>query len=131
MTYRQTPESKAITDPASYDVIYADPPWSYNFSRSESRKVENHYPTMTLDEIKKLSIPAEDNAVLYLWATSPKLPEALEVMTAWGFAYKISGSSRERWLSISPGTGNVLCERPLPARQHGNGCGSRHAFYWS
>ena len=27
-------------------------------------------------------------AVLYLWATAPCLPAALEVMRAWGFAYK-------------------------------------------
>jgi N6-adenosine-specific RNA methylase IME4 len=71
-----------------YDVIYADPPWRYSFSKSKSRKIENQYPTMTVDEICSLDIPAKDNAVLYLWATAPKLLEALEVMAAWGFEYK-------------------------------------------
>jgi N6-adenosine-specific RNA methylase IME4 len=70
-----------------FDVIYADPPWEYEFSVSESREIENHYPTMTLDELKRLEIPAADNAVLFLWAPPPKLPEALEVMKAWGFRY--------------------------------------------
>lgn len=71
-----------------YQIIYADPPWRYNFSKSNSRKIENQYKTMTLEEIKNIKIPVDDNAVLYLWATSPKLIEALEVMKSWGFKYK-------------------------------------------
>lgn len=71
-----------------YSVIYADPPWRYSFSKSKSRKVENHYETMTLNDICSLKIPTEKNAVLYLWATAPKLLEALKVMEAWEFKYK-------------------------------------------
>lgn len=71
-----------------YSIIYADPPWRYDFSKSDSRKIENQYPTMSVEEICSLSIPCEDNAVLYLWATSPKLLEALQVMKSWGFNYK-------------------------------------------
>ena len=66
-----------------YNIIYADPPWKYDFSKDNSDRVENHYPTMTLEEIKFLKFPIEDNAVLFLWATAPKLIEALEVMKAW------------------------------------------------
>jgi len=71
-----------------YDVILADPPWRYSFSRSKSREIENKYPTMTQADLCALKIPAAKNSVLYLWATAPKLPEALEVMAAWGFKYK-------------------------------------------
>lgn len=71
-----------------YQVIYADPPWRYDFSKSNSREIENQYPTMTVQEICQLPIPAADNSALYLWATAPKLLEALEVMLAWGFQYK-------------------------------------------
>lgn len=71
-----------------YPVIYADPPWRYEHSVSGSREIENQYPTMTLDEIKALRIPAQDDAVLFLWATSPKLLEAMEVLEAWGFLYR-------------------------------------------
>lgn len=71
-----------------YSVIYADPPWRYDFSKSDNRKIENHYQTMTLEDIKNLSIPTEKNAVLFLWATAPKLLEGLEVMKSWGFEYK-------------------------------------------
>lgn len=71
-----------------YDVIYADPPWKYGFSETTSRDIENQYPTMEVEEIKALDVPSADNSVLLLWATAPKLKEALEVMEAWGFEYK-------------------------------------------
>jgi len=73
-----------------YQVIYADPPWRYDFSKSDSREIENQYPTMTVVELCDLTIPSESNSVLYLWATAPKLLEALQVLRAWGFTYKTS-----------------------------------------
>lgn len=73
-----------------YQVIYADPPWRYDFSKSDSREIENQYPTMSIDEIKVLQIPSEKNAVLYMWTTTAKLVQSLEVMKAWGFEYKSS-----------------------------------------
>lgn len=73
----------------AFDLIYADPPWRYSFSRSKSRKVENHYGTMRLADIKALDVAgiAAPDSVLYLWATAPKLLEALAVMDSWGFGY--------------------------------------------
>ena len=52
------------------------------------RSADNHYPTMTVEMIKALKVPAAANCVLFLWATIPMLPQALETMVAWGFAYK-------------------------------------------
>lgn len=73
-----------------YQIIYADPPWRYEFSPSKSRDIENKYPTMALHEIKELPIGTilDVNCVLYLWATAPKLEEALSVMLSWGFVYR-------------------------------------------
>jgi len=71
-----------------YNVILADPPWKYDFSETTSRDIENQYPTMNLDDIKQLKAPSTENSVLFLWATAPKLQEALEVMQAWGFEYR-------------------------------------------
>lgn len=71
-----------------YGVIYADPPWRYEHVKTESRAIENQYPTMSLNEICALDIPAADNAILFMWATAPKLAEAMEVVTAWGFEYR-------------------------------------------
>jgi len=73
-----------------FKTIYADPPWRYDFSKSDSRQIENQYQTMALEDIERLPIAniIEVNAILYLWATAPKLIEALQVMRAWGFTYK-------------------------------------------
>lgn len=71
-----------------YHIIYADPPWRYRHCASKSRRVENQYPTMTLNEIKNLNVPAADNCILYLWTTAPKMVEAIEVLSAWGFDYR-------------------------------------------
>ena len=43
---------------------------------------------MPLEKIKEIKIPIAENAVLYLWATAPKLLEALAVMKSWGFKYR-------------------------------------------
>lgn len=71
-----------------YDLIYCDPPWRYDHQESPNRDVENQYPTMTVEEICALDVPAADDCVLFMWATSPKLQEALEAIEAWGFTYK-------------------------------------------
>jgi len=71
-----------------FDVIYADPPWQYEFSPDFARSIEAHYPTMSLEEICNLKIPAASSSILFLWATNPKLEEAFQVIHAWGFKYK-------------------------------------------
>jgi len=84
-------ENKIIDLPipkGKFNVILADPPWRYQFVETESRAIENHYPSMELEEIKALRIPSDTDSVLYLWATAPKLEEALQVLNAWGFTYK-------------------------------------------
>lgn len=72
----------------TFDVLYADPPWRYEHVESENRAIENQYPTMNIDAICALKVPAADNSLLFLWATSPKLAEAMTVLTAWGFDYR-------------------------------------------
>lgn len=71
-----------------YSIIYVDPPWRYDFSETTSREIEKQYPTMELKELKKLKIPSDTNALIFMWATAPKLREALELMDAWNFEYK-------------------------------------------
>jgi N6-adenosine-specific RNA methylase IME4 len=74
-----------------FGVLYADPPWQYEENSTDpTRQTENPYPAMELAAIKALPISeiAHDDAVLFLWAPSPKLEEALEVMRAWGFRYR-------------------------------------------
>lgn len=78
-----------------YNVIYADPPWSYaNWSGEQNpsafQSAAHTYPTMSTDDICAMPVAdhAGEDAVLFLWATSPLLPDALRVMEAWGFEYK-------------------------------------------
>jgi len=73
-----------------YPVILADPPWRYEHVKTESRAIENQYPTMDLEAICALPVGGlcTENAILFCWATSPKLAEALEVIDAWGFTYR-------------------------------------------
>ena len=71
-----------------YGVVYADPPWRYDHAEAGNREIENQYPTLSLDEIKALDVPAANDCVLFLWATSPKLAEAMQVVEAWGFTYR-------------------------------------------
>lgn len=71
-----------------YEVIYADPPWQYRHVRTKSRAIENQYPTMNLADICAINVPRAEDAVLYMWATAPKLDEAMAVMRAWRFDYR-------------------------------------------
>ena len=72
-----------------YPIIYADPPWRYSAKKVQGA-AENHYPTMSIDELCALpveSLEAKD-CLLFLWATFPMLPEALRLIKAWGFSFK-------------------------------------------
>lgn len=82
-------------DTAKYSVIYCDCPWDYggrkqHGSKDANKSVEDHYPTMKLDELRKLRISdiCEPNCVIFLWTSSPHLEQAIELLKAWGFKYK-------------------------------------------
>ena len=79
-----------------YQIIYADPPWAFNFKNRRGLSDEAKgrlYDTMTADDIMALPVSdiADDNSLLFLWVMNSELPLALEVMGAWGFAYKTVG----------------------------------------
>jgi len=71
-----------------FDVIYADPPWSYRDDGNPHGGVDQHYDTMDIDAIKALDVPAAADAILYLWGTVTHVPEAVDVIRAWGFEHK-------------------------------------------
>ena len=124
--------TKQLALPAKrFGVIYADPPWRFEvYSRDTGldRDASNHYPVQALEKIKALDVAsiAAPDSVLFLWATAPMLPEALEVMAAWGFEYR----THFVWAKDRAGTGywnrnqHELCwsgqgrrsRRPLLAR---------------
>ena len=76
-----------------YQIIYADPAWQYRNMGSIQATANAHYSTMSNEDICNLSVKeiADDNCILFLWATFPKIQEALDVIKAWGFEYKTVG----------------------------------------
>jgi N6-adenosine-specific RNA methylase IME4 len=84
----------------NYNIIYADPPWRFkNWSQNEFNKRGLHcarkwgrcqYDTLSNEEIFNLPIQdiADKDCILFLWATYPKLVEALDTIKHWGFEYK-------------------------------------------
>jgi N6-adenosine-specific RNA methylase IME4 len=98
-TITQTMSSKGKL----YGVIYADPPWKYEtFSENGmDRSADNHYPTMSVFDMLTLDVPAADDCVMFMWATVPMLPEALDLLSSWGFEYK----SHICWIKDRQGTG--------------------------
>lgn len=77
-----------------YNVIYADPPWSYQqWCNKKQGAAKAHYETMKQKDIEELPVEriADKNCILFMWATFPKLQEALATIKAWGFEYKTIG----------------------------------------
>lgn len=85
-----------------YKLIYADPPWDYNDKRTRKSTgaVRGAYLPMALADIHALPVRelATHDAMLAMWATWPKLPEALATIKAWGFEYVTCGFV---WLKLN------------------------------
>jgi len=85
-----------------FRILYGDPPWKYSDELiKEYGAVEHHYTTMSIDELCALNKPetmeekkklpeTTNNAILFLWVTSPILDESFKVIKSWGFEYKTS-----------------------------------------
>ncbi len=71
-------------------LVLADPPWKYEHSKSDSRQIENQYPTADIDDIIGHKPETRKDCILVMWAVAPKIPEALEVMGGWGFEFVTS-----------------------------------------
>lgn len=72
-----------------YNVILADPPWKYARDMHDGSRSTDHYPSMELTDMKSLDIPSlvDDECVLFMWATGPKMDCAIELGQSWGFQY--------------------------------------------
>ena len=86
-----------------YQIIYADPPWTYKVwtAKGGYKSASAHYPTMELRDICNLGIDLRPflatDCILFLWATYPNLKEAFKVIDAWGFEYKTVGFT---WVKV-------------------------------
>jgi len=94
-----------------FGIILADPEWRFEpwGEGGMDRSAGNHYRTSHLATIKERLVKdiAAEDCILFLWATPPLLPQALEVMTAWGFTYKTGAV----WVKPKPATGYWFRQR--------------------
>jgi N6-adenosine-specific RNA methylase IME4 len=77
-----------------YNIIYADPPWSYrDKALAGNRGAGCKYPVMSTGDIAQLPINkiTHDDCALFLWVTMPKLNECFDLIEKWGFTYKTCG----------------------------------------
>ena len=89
-------EENLIIEDKKYHVIAIDPPWAYEekggFSSSEYDAESNRgavdYPTMTVEQIKKIELPEAEDCVLFLWTTHAFLRDSFEILEQWGYKYK-------------------------------------------
>ncbi len=81
--------------PGRYAVVYADPPWNFSTwsGKGRGRSAAAHYDCMSQEDMKALPVAdwAAPDSVLLTWTTDTHLPRALELIEAWGFAYKTVG----------------------------------------
>jgi N6-adenosine-specific RNA methylase IME4 len=72
-----------------YDLIYCDPPWSYD-DKNPRGGCEKHYKTLKIKDLCELPVQniSADDSLLFMWATYPLLLDSLKVMAAWGYTYK-------------------------------------------
>lgn len=80
-----------FTTDKKYNIIYADPPWSYKDKALKgNRGACCKYDVMKIEDICKLPIDriSDKDCILFMWVTMPKLNECFEVIKSWGFEYK-------------------------------------------
>lgn len=73
-----------------YQVILADPPWKYTGSETKWGAAEKFYKTLTPAELSMF--PLDDvmarPAVVFMWATCPKINIAIETLESWGLHFR-------------------------------------------
>jgi N6-adenosine-specific RNA methylase IME4 len=74
----------------TYDVVLADPPWSYYGQQDKWTAAAKFYATAGDEAIAALPVPdvLAKAGVLFLWATSPRLDAAMACLSAWGLHYR-------------------------------------------
>ncbi len=90
-----------------YSIIYADPPWYYYGDPNKNAAAGKHYPLMKTEDIMELPVKniAAKRSVCLLWATSPKLNDAIKVLEAWGFYYR---GVHQVWVKVRKSDGKII-----------------------
>ena len=105
-------EENLTVENKKYHVIAIDPPWNYKekggFSSedydSKSNRGAVDYPTMNLEQIKKIELPEAEDCVLFLWTTHSFLKDSFEILENWGYNYKATLV----WDKVKMGLGRTI-----------------------
>lgn len=106
----QVQAARAYVPPeGKFAVIVADPPWEYDDELNGSLNRALPYPTMKLEEICAMKVPAAPDCALFLWTTKSHLLDgsAARVISAWGFTAK----SMITWVKSNIGLGRYVRNR--------------------
>lgn len=101
--------NKPLEGIGKFPVLLCDPPWQYDFPISDSRRIENQYPTMSIDEICNLPVSeiCTDDAIIFLWSPPSFIHKGLRVLSAWGFDFRTTMV----WVKPSIGPGQWVRQR--------------------
>jgi len=114
-------EKEVLNYNKKYKIIYADPAWTYSGQLFNRGGVKNKYKTLHQRKIEELNVPAisHTDSVCFMWATFPKIEEALYIMRAWGFTYKTVAFS---WLKTYKKSGKLFFGMGKWTRANGEIC---------
>lgn len=100
--------SDIYTTNRKYNIILADPPWTYDNTHIGTGGCGKYYSTMSLDELKELRQTilriAANDCLLLMWVTNPMMHKGLELMQHWGFVYKTHFLT---WVKTKKGTNEI------------------------
>ena len=91
---------------STFSTIVADPDWQYdNFGAAKHGAARSHYPGSPLEEMSRIPVAewARKDSILFLWATWPKLDQAIDVMRSWDFRL-VTGAP---WVKTTPKAGDI------------------------
>jgi N6-adenosine-specific RNA methylase IME4 len=92
-----------------YSLIYADPNWSFKTysDKGKDRAPDQHYECLSTEQLGWLDVAsiAEDDAALLMWVYQPMLPDALQLIEAWGFEFK---TVAYYWFKVNGGQGRLF-----------------------
>lgn len=73
-----------------WDIVLADPPWSYYGSQNKWGAASKFYTTLSDQDL--LNLPMKNlmnkKSICFLWVTSPKLNLGIKCISNWGLHYR-------------------------------------------
>ncbi len=71
------------------EIVLADPPWMHTGDPNKMGAAGKEYDLLTIEQMATVDVASlcADQAVLFLWATCPRLDDAIWLLDKWGFNF--------------------------------------------